>query len=630
MSGAVTDRPALHDALEFARGGDTVIVWKLDRLARSMKQLIETVETLRARGIGFRSLTEALDTTTAQGRLVFHMFGALAEFERSLIRERTQAGLAAARRAGRTGGRRRNSPTTTLRPPRRCSPTPISASPKSRTASASLRRRSIGTSLPREPRIRRAFDNGRSTPKTGRSRRVSAWRRAAAVRRFRTLAKAGIAIECAAPLAGKPVSCDTLFNKNGNSTTSLPLYNGGRKWADHHERYTADSSQWSYSAWLPYSSYLRRQRRDPRGRRGLRFPVLQRVFRALRRLNMQADRGADHGQNRKRRDCDVPGGGLHVSGHSRSVDCQPGRRQHARFLRAAGGPTRHNLVDFSAQTEHSAGAHQLGPDTARGRGTTALLPEEPPSRKSVGELLQLPLQFADIYPWHRCAGSDVPLSDWRVAGGHSRATAHRVFDAGWSRRPGVLRHEPRLRAAFDTLVAFGAASAGLGQHLASKLVSVQIIKQRRTQPRRIPPHAKDKSSLRFTRQGRGLAGVRRVCGAHLPGFGSSGIGSRDPGNTDPTATLRTACTALHRAAGNSEADYRAACAGRPLYGPQRPQQYSRGRLSERHLRHGRSAGPYADGKIGDVARHRRHRHFRQRRAHSRIGPRERAEAAVSA
>jgi hypothetical protein len=93
------------DALEFARSGDTLIVWKLDRLARSMKQLIETVETLRVRGIGFRSLTEALDTTTAQGRLVFHMFGALAEFERSLIRERTQAGLAAARRAGRTGGR---------------------------------------------------------------------------------------------------------------------------------------------------------------------------------------------------------------------------------------------------------------------------------------------------------------------------------------------------------------------------------------------------------------------------------------------------------------------------------------------------------------------------------------------
>ena len=106
LSGAVTDRPALSDALEFARSGDTLIVWKLDRLARSMKQLIETIENLRVRGIGFRSLTEALDTTTAQGRLVFHMFGALAEFERSLIRERTQAGLAAAPvRQGRTGGR---------------------------------------------------------------------------------------------------------------------------------------------------------------------------------------------------------------------------------------------------------------------------------------------------------------------------------------------------------------------------------------------------------------------------------------------------------------------------------------------------------------------------------------------
>src|SRR5271169_6495150 len=89
-----------------------VLLLRHSRLLRSnnpellyRKQLIETVETLRVRGIGFRSLTEALDTTTAQGRLVFHMFGALAEFERSLIRERTHAGLAAARRAGRTGGR---------------------------------------------------------------------------------------------------------------------------------------------------------------------------------------------------------------------------------------------------------------------------------------------------------------------------------------------------------------------------------------------------------------------------------------------------------------------------------------------------------------------------------------------
>ncbi len=105
LSGAVTDRPELREALKFARSGDTLVVWKLDRLARSVKQLIETVEKLRSRDIGFRSLTEAIDTTTARGRFVFHMYSALAEFERSLIRERTQAGLVAARRIGRTGGR---------------------------------------------------------------------------------------------------------------------------------------------------------------------------------------------------------------------------------------------------------------------------------------------------------------------------------------------------------------------------------------------------------------------------------------------------------------------------------------------------------------------------------------------
>jgi DNA invertase Pin-like site-specific DNA recombinase len=105
MSGAVAGRPVLHEALDYARSGDTLVVWKLDRLARSMKQLIETIEKLRLRGIQFRSLTESIDTTTAQGLLVFHMSSALAEFERSLIRERTRAGLAAAKRIGRTGGR---------------------------------------------------------------------------------------------------------------------------------------------------------------------------------------------------------------------------------------------------------------------------------------------------------------------------------------------------------------------------------------------------------------------------------------------------------------------------------------------------------------------------------------------
>ena len=107
-SGAQRDRPELAAALDYMRAGDTLVVWKLDRLARSMKQLIETVEKMEARQIGFRSLTEAIDTTTAGGRLVFHVFAALAEFERSVIKERTTAGLAAARARGRKGGRPRS------------------------------------------------------------------------------------------------------------------------------------------------------------------------------------------------------------------------------------------------------------------------------------------------------------------------------------------------------------------------------------------------------------------------------------------------------------------------------------------------------------------------------------------
>jgi len=105
MSGAVADRPALHDALEFRAQRRYVDRVEARPTGALDEALIESIENLRVRGIGFRSLTEALDTTTAQGRLVFHMFGALAEFERSLIRERTQAGLAAARRLGRKGGR---------------------------------------------------------------------------------------------------------------------------------------------------------------------------------------------------------------------------------------------------------------------------------------------------------------------------------------------------------------------------------------------------------------------------------------------------------------------------------------------------------------------------------------------
>lgn len=104
-SGAKSQRTGLEQALDFARKGDVLVVWKLDRLGRSLQHLLETVTRLEATGIGLRSLQESLDTTTAGGKLVFHVFGALAEFERELIRERTQAGLKAARARGKTGGR---------------------------------------------------------------------------------------------------------------------------------------------------------------------------------------------------------------------------------------------------------------------------------------------------------------------------------------------------------------------------------------------------------------------------------------------------------------------------------------------------------------------------------------------
>lgn len=104
-SGAQRDRPELIGALSYMRKGDTLVVWRLDRLARSLKQLIETVEDLETKGMKFCSLTEAIDTSTSGGKLVFQIFGALAEFERSLIRERTTAGLLAAKARGRVGGR---------------------------------------------------------------------------------------------------------------------------------------------------------------------------------------------------------------------------------------------------------------------------------------------------------------------------------------------------------------------------------------------------------------------------------------------------------------------------------------------------------------------------------------------
>lgn len=105
-SGAKADRPGLADALAYLRDGDVLVVWRLDRLGRSLPHLIETVSKLEARGVGFRSLTENIDTTTPGGRLIFHVFGALGQFERDLIRERTKAGLTAAAARGRKGGRR--------------------------------------------------------------------------------------------------------------------------------------------------------------------------------------------------------------------------------------------------------------------------------------------------------------------------------------------------------------------------------------------------------------------------------------------------------------------------------------------------------------------------------------------
>jgi len=105
MSGGSSNRPELKRAMDILREGDSLVVWRLDRLGRSLKHLIELITELEERNVGFKSLTESIDTTTSGGKLIFHIFGALAEFERNLIRERTNAGLSAARARGRKGGR---------------------------------------------------------------------------------------------------------------------------------------------------------------------------------------------------------------------------------------------------------------------------------------------------------------------------------------------------------------------------------------------------------------------------------------------------------------------------------------------------------------------------------------------
>src|SRR3954447_7648965 len=105
VSGTKASRPGLTEALSHLRSGDTLVVWRLDRLGRSLRHLIDTITDLQERGIGFKSLTESIDTTTSGGRLVFNIFASLAEFEREIIRERTNAGLQAARSRGKLGGR---------------------------------------------------------------------------------------------------------------------------------------------------------------------------------------------------------------------------------------------------------------------------------------------------------------------------------------------------------------------------------------------------------------------------------------------------------------------------------------------------------------------------------------------
>lgn len=119
ISGKTSDRPGLKKALRCLQPGDTLVVWKLDRLGRSMRHLVMLTEELRERGVNFRSLTDSIDTSTPMGRFFFHVMGALAEMERELIVERTLAGLAAARDKGRVGGRRRKMTAETVERARR-------------------------------------------------------------------------------------------------------------------------------------------------------------------------------------------------------------------------------------------------------------------------------------------------------------------------------------------------------------------------------------------------------------------------------------------------------------------------------------------------------------------------------
>jgi hypothetical protein len=143
-SGARTDRPIVAQVLDQLRPGDTLVVWKLDRLGRSLRHLVDTVTGLADRGVGFRSLQESIDTTTPGGKLVFHVFAALAEFERDLIRERTAAGLTAA-----TAAARRCLTPARSSWPASCTPAAATPRPRSPAGSRSAAAPSTATSAPR-------------------------------------------------------------------------------------------------------------------------------------------------------------------------------------------------------------------------------------------------------------------------------------------------------------------------------------------------------------------------------------------------------------------------------------------------------------------------------------------------
>jgi len=140
-SGTIRRRPQLEACLDYLRGGDTLVVWRLDRLGRSLRHLVDVVAQLERRQVAFESLRESIDTTTAAGKLQLHLFAALAEFERELIRERSQAGREVAKAAGRLGGR------------------PLKLTPEKRAAALAMRERGDMTMS----QIARALGAGRTT-----------------------------------------------------------------------------------------------------------------------------------------------------------------------------------------------------------------------------------------------------------------------------------------------------------------------------------------------------------------------------------------------------------------------------------------------------------------------------------